>query len=207
MGVSLDSSTHMLPTTRLWRAIKRACGAPPDNAGPRDPRTLASRPKGLLRRGAKGAKGWLSLGNRLCEEWYRQGLCWWYLLRRNIVLFDRHYFPDYFAYDIAPTDGYRPLSRRFHGWTLKRLLPRPDVIVCLDAPAEVLFARKGEGSVELLERRRQEYLALEGHVKYFAVVDVTQPLDEVVRQVEDHIWQYYRAQGGQRPRREPCCAA
>lgn len=207
MGVSLDSSTHLLPTTRLLRRIKRACGAAADNAGPRDPRTLAERPRGWVKRALRGAKSWLSLGNRVCEQWFRQALVWSYLRRKQIVIFDRHYFPDYYAYDIAPSDQPRPLVRRVHGWMLKRLLPRPNVILCLDAPAEVLFDRKGEGSVELLERRRQDYLALDGQVEYFAVVDVTQPLDAVVRAVEDHIWRYYHQHGGQRPRSEPCCAA
>jgi thymidylate kinase len=207
MGVSLDSSNHMLPTTRLVRAIKRACGAPPDTAGPRDPHARPPRPKGLWRRALKSTKAGLSLANRLCEQWFRQSLTWYFQWRRHIVLFDRHYFPDYYAHDIAPTTEHRPWSRRVHGFVLRRLLPRPDVIICLDAPAEVLFARKGEGSVALLEQRRQEYLAMQGQVKYFAVVDATLPPPEVVRQVREHVWTYHRQTQARRPQDQPCCSA
>ena len=49
--------------------------------------------------------------------------------------------------------------RRIHGYNLRRLYPRPDLVILLDAPAEVFFARKGEGTLESIESRRQEYLA------------------------------------------------
>jgi hypothetical protein len=43
---------------------------------------------------------------------------------------------------------------------LKRVYPRPSELVLLDAPAEVLHARKPEGTLEALRARRQEYLDL-----------------------------------------------
>ncbi len=70
------------------------------------------------------------------------------------------------------------------------------MVIVLDAPAEVLFARKGEGTIELLERRRQEYLRLRDQVESFAVVDVRQTEDEVAREVSALIWDYYRAKTG-----------
>ncbi len=156
MGVSPDSSTVMLPTTRLLRAIKRRLGAPPDTHGPRDPRTLrTSTPRHPLKRALRTVKSLLALGNRVAEEWFRQGVTWYYQWRGYVVLFDRHYFPDYYSYDIAPTDEPRPLARRLHGWMLQHLYPRPDLMIYLDAPAEVLLARKGEGSAEVLEERRR----------------------------------------------------
>ena len=96
----------------------------------------------------------LSLANRMCEEWFRQGLAWYYQFRGQIVLFDRHYFSDYYAYDIAAGNGGRPLGRRIHGFMLKYLYPKPNLIIYLDAPAELLFARKGEGTLKALEHRR-----------------------------------------------------
>lgn len=194
MGINRDSSNHMLPTTRIVRWIKRAAGAAPDNTGPRDPNSVDERPKGGLRRLAKSVKSGLSLVNRISDEWYRQALATYHCLRGRIVLFDRHYFSDYYAYDIAGANGHLPLSRRIHGLMLDRLYPKPDLVIYLDAPSEVLFARKGEGSVESLERRRQEYLQMRDLVNRFAVVDANRPPEEVIRDVSQHILDFYREQ-------------
>jgi thymidylate kinase len=50
-----------------------------------------------------------------------------------------------------------PLSDRTYQWILTHLCPRPDLVVFLDAPAEVLLVRKGEGSLDYLEKRRKAY--------------------------------------------------
>jgi thymidylate kinase len=198
MGVNLDSSNHMLPTTRLIKALKRMRGAAPDTAGPPDPKRVRKRPKGLVKGALASAKSGLRMANRIGEEWFRQGLAWYYQRRGNIVLFDRHFFSDYYAYDIASAHTDRRLSDRFHGFMLNRVYPRPDLVIYLDAPAEVLFARKGEGTIEALERRRQEYMSLRSVVKHFAVVDATQPEEAVARDVTDLIWEFYNAHTGKR---------
>jgi thymidylate kinase len=108
------------------------------------------------------------------------------------VLFDRHFFSDYYAYEIANNHSERPLANRIHGLMLKHLYPKPDLVICLDAPAEVLFARKGEGTLEFLEHRRQEYLQLQAVVPHFATVDATQPEEEVTRKVAALIGDFYR---------------
>jgi thymidylate kinase len=178
MGVSGDSSDRMLPTTRLAHALKRRRGAAPDTAGPPDPAEVRKpRPKGAIKRARRSVRAALRLANQLAEESYRNVLAWRHLRRGAVVLFDRHYFSDYHAYDIA--NGARPLSRRVHGWALQRVYPRPDLVVYLDAPAEVLLARKGEGTLEALERRRGDYLELAGVTPNFEVVDAARPLDEV----------------------------
>jgi thymidylate kinase len=105
--------------------------------------------------------------------------------RGSIVVFDRHFFADYYAYDVAPRR--RSASRRLHGFVLSRLYPKPDLVVYLDAPAEVLLERKGEGTLESLTRRRQEYLALARVLQRFAVVDAARPLDQVTRDVVELI--------------------
>ncbi|MDQ3866205.1 MAG: AAA family ATPase [Actinomycetota bacterium] len=183
MGVSKDSSNRMLPTTRLVRAIKRARGAGPDTGGPPDPRRLQDRrPKQLPRRIRASARAGARLTNRLAEEWYRQLLTSWYVHRGQIVIFDRHFFSDYYAYDVAGGRR-RPLSRRIHGFVLARVYPKPDLVIYLDAPAEILLARKGEGTLESLSRRRNEYLALAPVTKHFFLVDASRPVDEVTRDV------------------------
>src|SRR5690606_367785 len=114
----------------------------------------------------------------------------WYKFRGNIVLFDRHFFIDYYAHDIAGGDDI-PLPNRIHGLMLKNIYPRPDLVIMLDAPPEILFARKGEGTVELLELRRQEYLNIQTVIPEFHVVDATQTPDEVAEQVQSIIEDFY----------------
>jgi thymidylate kinase len=196
MGVNLDSSNHMLPTTRLIRALKRARGAAPDTAGPPDPNRVKVRPKGGVKGALASLKSTLRLANRISEEWFRQGLAWYYQHRGHIVLFDRHFFSDYYAYDIANRGKGQPLSNRIHGYMLLHIYPKPDLVIYLDAPAEVLFARKGEGTIEALERRRHEYLEMQHLVKHFAIVDASQPEDDVARRVTELIWEFYNTRVG-----------
>jgi len=182
MGVNLDASRVMLPTTRLALALKRARGGRPDMVLTSHSNQPKPRPKDPMRRGWSAVKAVLRTANWLAEEWYRQGVAWLYQRRGYVVLFDRHFFADYYAHDVAG-DGGGSLTRRIHGLALRRFYPRPDLVVCLDAPAEVLLARKGEGTLAWLEGRRAEYLRMGDVVDHFAVVDATRPLDDVAHAV------------------------
>jgi thymidylate kinase len=192
MGVSASSSNRMLPTTRLYNLAKLKSGRSLDTGGPPDPERVSARPRSATARVLKSLRGWLHVIVLISEEWYRQILAWFYLARGHIVIQDRHFFIDYYAYDIT-----RPLTlaQRIHGWMLLRVYPRPQLVLFLDAPADLLFARKGEGSVELLERRRQDYLALRDRLPHFAVVDASQPLADVKTEVEELI-SHYSEHGG-----------
>lgn len=185
MGVSADSSNITLPTTRIARRIKRALGAPPDTAGPPSHDRRRPRPRSFLKRRLADGRAALRLGNRFAEEWYRQWRAWRWERSGAVVVFDRHFFIDYHAYDLTGTD--RSWSQRLHGAVLGRLYPRPDIVVYLDAPGEVLLARKGEGSVEALERRRDEYRSIAPLVPVFVEVDATRSVEEVAAQVASAI--------------------
>ena len=187
MGVNPASSNYLLPTTRAVHALRSRRGTRPDASGRRaalDARRTA--PKGTLRRTVRSARSFLRLGNRLAEEWHRALVASMHRRRGAIVVFDRHFFADYYAYDVAAMSR-RSASRRLHGFVLSRLYPRPDLVIYLDAPAEVLLERKGEGTLESLERRRREYLELGRILREFVVVDATRPLDAVSREVADVI--------------------
>ncbi|MCI0395967.1 MAG: thymidylate kinase [Chloroflexi bacterium] len=183
MGFSPLSSNVALPTTRLISLVKRLLGKGSDMSGPPDPARVRPRPKNPIKRLAAGLKASLRLANRLAEEWFRQGVVWYYQRRGFIVLSDRHFFSDYYAYDVANNAPHRPLTSRIHGFVLGHLYPRPDLVIFLDAPAQVLLSRKGEGNIELLERRRQEYLRLRDEVRRFVTVNAEQPLNKVMADV------------------------
>ncbi len=203
MGVSTQSSNVMLPTTRLVTMVKRLLGKETDMGGPPDPRCLKPVPKNPLKRSLMELKSGLKLSNRLAEEWFRQVWVWYYQHQGYIVLFDRHFFTDYYAHDIANDARTRLLTNRLHGFILSRLYPKPDLVIFLDAPPEVLLARKGEGTLELLESRRQEYLRLRDIVKNFVTVDAGQPQEEVLYQVTKAIGDFYQTRGGHSIATEP----
>lgn len=81
-----------------------------------------------------------------------------------------------------------PVERFLFG----RLWPRPDALIVLDAPGEVLFARKGEHSPEILDRWRGGYR--EALVPLGAYVVSTEgPIDESVAKVSGIVWEALRA--------------
>ena len=178
MGVNWEASNHLLPTTRLMHAIRRRRGSTADVGGPPElPVAPPARPLG--RRALRATWRAFALINRVAEEWYRQLLAWSYMSRGRVVIFDRHFFSDYHAHDVAGR-GHRTVGRRVHGFLVSRVYPKPSLVVFLDAPAELLFARKGEGTIESLERRRRDYLELADATEHFVTVDASRPLEEVV---------------------------
>ncbi len=185
MGVNLESSNLVLPTTRLLLEVKRARGGRPDMAAA--PSKAQQPSAGFSKRIKSSFKAAFRMLNLTAEEWFRQFVVWYYMLRGYYVIFDRHFYFDYYEYDIDNPDPKRPLSSRLHGFMLQNLYPKPDFVIFLDAPSEVLFARKPEGTLKALEDRRQEYVRMRNAVKNSAVVDVSQPVDDVVRQVSDLI--------------------
>jgi thymidylate kinase len=192
MGINARASNHMLPTTRAWLALARMLGRAPDQGGPPDPGRDARRARGGLKRLAGEVKATLRTLQRVSEEWYRVAVARGYERRGYLVLFDRHYFADYWAHDVVGAG--RSLARRLHGRWVRRL-PRPDRTILLDAPAEVLFARKAEGTLELLDRRRREYLDLARELGECIVIDASRP----EREVCDEVLGVLRACAGGRP--------
>jgi thymidylate kinase len=190
MGFVANSGNVMLPTTRLVYAVKRMLGGKLDVAMPFKSNETRSQPLGFVKRNMARLRSSLRLINWLSEEWFRYLLAYYYQRRGYVVLCDRHFFFDHYAYNV--------LNQRIHRFLLERVYPRPDLVIYFDAPAEVLFARKGEETIEALERRRQNYLQLCHLVKHFVTVDTTQSEDETARDVADQILDFYEAKVGKR---------
>ena len=180
MGVNLDAGSVMLPTTRLIRWLKRR-HSPSAVSRASGPAQRLDPPSRSLRRELKSL---LRTGHWLTEEWCRQLSAWVYELRGYIVIFDRHFYADYFFYDVAPKARSRLWGSRIHGFMLERLYPKPDLFILLSAPPEILFARKKEDSVEFLRERQAQYLRLKDRVGRFEIVDATRPQDAVIEEVE-----------------------
>jgi thymidylate kinase len=166
MGVNPAASDRLLPSTRLGGRLR----SPGDR-----------RRGGRVRR---SVRAWLRVGNLVAEEWYRQVRVWGHLRRGRVVVFDRHFLADYRAHDISGHSSL-PLSRRLHGFLLSRVYPRPDLVICLDAPPEVLHARKPEDTIDRLACRRQEYLDQAAAEDAVVLIDASRPLEDVTAEVFD----------------------
>lgn len=176
MGVNLEASPVMLPTTRLALAIKRRRGGGSDM-------TVGGAEHGHRRGPIGTVRRLVRMTNWIAEETFRAVLARRIQRRPAVVVFDRHFFCDYYAGAIAPTGAPRSLDTRMHGFVLRRWYPRPELTLFLDAPPEVLVARKAGDTIERVARRRRDYLALETVMPAFDVVDADRPIDEVVEDV------------------------
>jgi thymidylate kinase len=104
------------------------------------------------------------------------------LVRSTFVLFDR-YYQDLFV-DPARYRYGGPMSLAH---MVGRLVPRPHLFIVLDAPPEVLYARKQEVPIEEIIRQREGYLKLARKLPNRHVVDASKPLEAVVAETEEVI--------------------
>ncbi len=183
MGVNLEASTLMLPTTRALVALKRSRGGAPDLAPARHGGPSPQPSSGL----AAGARSIARLLVWLSEEAFRSLLAAAYQWSGAVVVFDRHFLLDYYHADVQATDRRRGLADRVHGLFLLHVLPQPDLVVYLDAPAHVLHARKDDAPLDWLEARRLDYLELSQVVRRFVRVDASQPVARVAHEVAELI--------------------
>lgn len=180
MGIEISSSNLALPTSRLIARMRRRASLPEK---PTAATAAARAPASVSRR--SGILASALLLNRLAEEWFRQVVSWYLQWRGYVVLYDRHFALD-FAPEVAAGD-HETVHQRAHRWCVTHLYPKPDLVIFLDAPGEVLFARKGELDVDELERRRRAFLEQGARMRGFVAVDASQPLEEVYAQVEREV--------------------
>jgi dTMP kinase len=100
----------------------------------------------------------------------------------ELVIADRYYHDA--LVDMGANYGSRPPRAR----GLFRLFPRPDRIIVLDAPEEIVFGRKEDvPSIEYLRERRPLYLEL-AKEHGWPVVDATQSREAVHAEVAEIVW-------------------
>jgi thymidylate kinase len=107
-------------------------------------------------------------------------------LARATFVVNHRYLPD------AIVD---PKRYRYSGpqWILRalwRVAPKPHLLMLLDAPAEVIQARKKEVAPEETARQRDGYRALANECSFAHIIDNARPLPEVVGEIEQIILDY-----------------
>lgn len=179
MGQSVLSSNVPLPTSLLARYLKfreyrRSLARSVDSATQQVATDLHYRKRKRSR-----ARVGVSFLNRVVEAWWRQLVTVLYRLRGDIVIYDRHFlFESALALSGSSAKPGRLIEQLEHS-LLRRSYPRPDLVVFLDAPPEVLFRRKSETSLERLEQQRAAILQEGQHTANFVTVDASQPMDQV----------------------------
>jgi len=122
------------------------------------------------------------LAIRLCRLWWRSTRARYHRSRGHLVVFDRYVF------DANLRPGRRALRARLSYWLLERSCPQPDLVLLLDAPGTVMFARKNEHDVQVLEERRRHYLTMAARLPQAHVIDATMSREQVLDAATAHIW-------------------
>ncbi|MCA1685043.1 MAG: thymidylate kinase-like protein, partial [Planctomycetia bacterium] len=107
------------------------------------------------------------------------------LARFTLVLYDRHLVDTLVD----------PKRYRYTGpaWLLRliwRLIPKPDLVILLDAPADVIRSRKQEVPPEETRRQCEAYRSLVGAMPNGHVVDAARPPEQVAADVDGIILRY-----------------
>ena len=128
----------------------------------------------------------MNLLGRLSFLWGHYLTGQYHRARGRLVVFDRY------SYDALLRLG-DPMSRRdrLFLWVLGHACPGPDMVLMLDAPGEITYARKGEHNVRHLEEDRHRFMALRGHLPRLEIVDANRSAEAVQKDVVARIWQRY----------------
>jgi thymidylate kinase len=196
MGRNVESGNIMLPTSwlvhyyKIYRYRKSHKGLNYDNAKKLSLHELDKNRK-VDTRGKFSAT--LRLLNRLIEEWFRLSVSWYYQFLGYIVVYDRHFIFDY-APDPKDTFSNNRVTTKIHNWTLNNLYEKPGLVIFLNAPAEILFSRKGEATPKYLEAKNRVFLNVGERMPNFKIVDASEPLEKVFGNVKKYIFEYYNSQ-------------
>lgn len=143
-------------------------------------------------------RGWLASVLKLFYLLFDYSIGYWWrirplLVRSTFVMFDRYY------HDLLVD----PKRYRFGAnmWLAKLFglfMPQPDLWILLDAPAEVIQARKQEVTLAETRRQRKEYLRLLATLDNGVVVDSSAPIECVAKDVDRAILSFMAARTKQR---------
>jgi len=186
MGLNIESSNYALPTSRLIfylkllkykRKNKNLKNVKLKNLSLHD----IEEDRLVDKRGKLGA--FARLVNRMAEAWYRLFISWIFQLRGYVVLYDRHYLFDASSNQFGEDAKNQRLTSKLHWWLLNNMYSKPNLVFHLHAPPELLFERKGEGDIEYLSMRTENFMRVGNKLRNFIIVDATQPIDKVFADV------------------------
>jgi thymidylate kinase len=105
----------------------------------------------------------------------------------RLVVFDRY------VYDaLLPPRGTLTWLKRPYFAVLAHCCPAPRLVVLLDSPGDVMYARCGEYDPAHLDAERAAYLRIAARLPRVARVDSNRPADLVLGDVMGHVWRLYQ---------------
>jgi glycosyltransferase involved in cell wall biosynthesis/thymidylate kinase len=181
MGVDRLKATHMLPTTR-WLLARRARGTAPQARGVTRVSAGAARGQPQARHRVVGAiHDLVALPHEMLEFRYRYRVGRKVQRTGRIALFDRYVYD---AIVDARVDHRRGWPR-LRAELLRRAAPAPDVAFLLEAPGDVLFARKGEYDPARLDAVTAAHRVAAARARRVVRLDASRPLATLVREAAD----------------------
>lgn len=192
MGLSTLNSRPAFPTTLLIRYFKKRA-----IMKSMDSDLSLPEPKSFMENyhhnPTKRSDVWHAIRslNYLIDVLYRQIFSWVYQLRGYLVIYDRYYL-----FMTAPEYRDRQQVNRHWidktlYWIFDRLYPKPDLVVFLDAPPEILYARKPEGNIDYLEKRMIATIEQGKKMHNFVIIDASHSLDYVKVEFENIIMESF----------------
>jgi thymidylate kinase len=129
----------------------------------------------------------LGFASRLLTQWRRYAVASYHRARGRLVIYDRY------AYDqlASGPDANRSRKSRARRWLLFRAAPAPQLALVLNAPGDVLFARKGEHDAARLDAQRAQFADLAARRREVELLDATRDADAVRRDALERIWRAY----------------
>lgn len=158
-------------TAMMRKGRERAFGEAEVVRGPHG-KAPHSLPVGVVRMSYTVLRFWISE-----FSWVRHRIA-----KNGLVLYDRHLIDVYVDPARLRFKGPTWMSRLF-----ARLAPQPELVILLDAPAEIVHPRKQEVPIEETERQRHAYLDMVNGMANAHVIDASQPTDVLVDEVNRHI--------------------
>ncbi len=191
MGTNLESSNVLLPTSRLLRYLRRRRLEKRIGGQAAAEQARSQLASNRFRQAPSGTgRAALRTIQRLAESAYRAAYVSAQRWTGAVVISDRHLFYENLSRKLPGNLEKRELPDRIFLWCTDRLLPRPDLVILLDLPAEVAYGRKPELSIEEFEKRRRALRACAAEDGRITVIDATAPLDVVVGQAAEVIQNY-----------------
>ena len=134
-----------------------------------------------------GRSGWrlpgLGLMRRLVQLWRAWIVGRVHVARGRLVLFDRHPVEARLA---NRRDG--GLAGRARRWIIGRSCPVPELVLVLDVPGSIAYARARERDPDTLESERRGYRELASRLPSATVLDASGDADALRRRAADIVW-------------------
>jgi len=128
---------------------------------------------------------------RLSIIWARYLQGRYHTRRGRLVVFDRY------TYDaVAPAPYRTGWLRRVGRWIDGHSCPSPDLVLILDAPGRVMYARKGAYDPQLLDAWARRFRAWSRGRPNTVILDGSQSAEQVLGAAMDRIWAHYLARWG-----------